>query len=153
MQDPNVVRVGWNTEALTADQIDLGSVRWTLDAIGGDLSGSAAPGEHTVFQSGPVGEPLPRVFDTALPLPQQHPPAPGTHAHANWAFGAEGAYRITVEVAATLTDSDVFTIANGACAPSSTPPTTSTDTGPTTTAPVPTASPAAWARPSCSPPC
>jgi hypothetical protein len=56
-----VVWAGWNTEELTASQVDPASVRWTLDAIGGDERGAAAPGAVTIFQNGSFGEPLPWV--------------------------------------------------------------------------------------------
>ncbi|QQQ73453.1 choice-of-anchor M domain-containing protein [Saccharothrix sp. 6-C] len=139
IQDPDVVWAGWNTESLTSEQVDPESVRWTLDAIGGDVPGSAAPGELTVFQSGPVGEPLPRVFDTALPLPQQHPLVLGTHAHANWTFTAEGVYRLTFTVTATtpdgtpLSDTTTYAIAVGAVDPATVEPGTGTTPSTTTT--------------------
>ncbi|WP_415830193.1 choice-of-anchor M domain-containing protein, partial [Kibdelosporangium persicum] len=79
-----IVWAGWNTESLTASQVDPGSVRWTLDAISGDKRDSAPPGAMTIFQGGSFGEPLPRVFDTHLALPQSYGLVLGTHAHANW---------------------------------------------------------------------
>ncbi len=139
VQDPNVVWAGWNTESLTADQVDPDSVRWTLDAIGGDAAGSPAPGQLTVFQTGPVGDPLPRVFDTAQPLPQQYPLVLGTHAHANWTFSAEGVYRLTFTVRATtpdgtpLSDTTTYAIAVGAVDPTTVKPGTGTDPTTTTT--------------------
>jgi surface-anchored protein len=139
VQIPEIVWAGWNTEGLTPDQVGPDSVRWTLDAIGGDLPGSPAPGNLTVFQTGPVGEPLPRVFDTSLPLPQQQPLVLGTHAHANWMFNAEGVYRLTVTVTATtpdgspLRDTTTYAIAVGAVDPTTVKPGTGTDPSTTTT--------------------
>ncbi|GGP66069.1 TIGR03773 family transporter-associated surface protein [Saccharothrix coeruleofusca] len=132
IQNPDVVWAGWNTESLTADRVAPDSVRWTLDAIGGDAPGSAAPGKLTVFQTGPVGEPLPRVFDTSGPLPQSTPLVPGTHAHANWTFSAQGVYRLTFTVEATtpdgtpLRDTTTYAIAVGAVDPSTVRPGTGT---------------------------
>lgn len=139
VQDPNVVWAGWNTESLTAAQVAPDSVRWTLDSVSGDQRGAPAPGKLTVFQSGPFGEPLPRVFDTAQPLPQHHPLPLGTHAHANWTFSAQGVYRLAFTVEATtpagapLRDTTTYTIAVGDVDPRTVQPGVPTTTTTTTT--------------------
>jgi surface-anchored protein len=153
-QVEGIVWAGWNTEGLDATQVDPASVRWTLDAIGGDERGSDAPGAMTIFQNGAFGEPLPRVFDTHEPLPQSYGLTLGTHAHANWTFGAEGVYRVTFTVTATsvtgapLTDTETYTFAVGDIDPAtvepgegSEPPTTTTTPSTTTTTSTTTAAP------------
>lgn len=145
-QAENIVWAGWNTESLDASQVDPNSVRWTLDAITGDERGSTPPGAMTIFQSGSFGEPLPRVFDTNLPLPQTYDLVLGTHAHANWTFDAEGVYRLTFTVTATsaggqpLADTETYTLVIGDVDPTTVepgegaePPTTTTTTTTTTT--------------------
>jgi surface-anchored protein len=135
----DIVWAGWNTESLKPHEVDPNSALWTLDAIGGDLPGSAAPGNLTVFQTGSTGQPLPRVFDTSLSLPQQYPLVLGTHAHANWMFNAEGVYRLTVTVTATtldgspLRDTTTYAIAVGAVDPTTVKPGTGADPSTTTT--------------------
>ncbi|MGC7102730.1 choice-of-anchor M domain-containing protein [Amycolatopsis lurida] len=127
-QVEGVVWAGWNTESLTASQVDPNSVRWTLDAISGDERGSAPPGAMTIFQNGSFGEPLPRVFDTNLPLPQSYGMVLGTHAHANWTFNAEGVYRLKFTVTATsadgtpLSDTETYTFAIGEIDPATVKP-------------------------------
>jgi surface-anchored protein len=141
-----IVWAGWNTESLDASQVDPNSVRWTLNAITGDKRGSTPPGAMTIFQNGSFGEPLPRVFDTKLPLPQTYGLALGTHAHANWTFTAEGVYRLTFTVTATsaggqpLADTETYTLAIGDVDPKTVepgegavPPTTTAPTSPTKT--------------------
>jgi putative ABC transporter-associated repeat protein len=145
-QIPGIVWAGWNTESLDPREV-RGDVRVSWSAVDG-------PGEVAVFLTGITPTVL---VDSGDGLPDAVTVPLGTHAHANWAFGAEGVYRITVEVTATLADGravsdrDVFTVAvgavdptaDGACAP---PPPPTTSTTPATTAPVPsTTSPAASA--------
>jgi putative ABC transporter-associated repeat protein len=122
-QIPGIVWAGWNTESLDPRDIS-GDVSVRMSAVDG-------PGRVAVFLTGLTPTVL---VDSADGLPDGITVPLGTHAHANWAFSAEGTYRVTVEVTATLangrtaTDSDVFTIAVGAvdptagrsCAPSTT---------------------------------
>ncbi len=106
-QDPSLVWLGWNTELLNAG--NAGSpVTWTLDSVDG-------PGDVTVFLSGAFGGVQSVVFDGTgryeIPL--------GVHAHANWAFSAQGVYRLRMTQSVTLaggarsSDTATLTIAVG----------------------------------------
>ncbi|KTR94742.1 hypothetical protein NS220_08095 [Microbacterium testaceum] len=94
-QNPDLVWLGWNTEMLN-DGNTAGPVRWTIDGIDG-------PGRVTVYLSGSFGGVQQTIFAGGgsydIPL--------GVHAHANWAFSAEGVYRITSTQTATLADGRV----------------------------------------------
>ncbi|MEV8147403.1 TIGR03773 family transporter-associated surface protein [Arthrobacter sp. NPDC080073] len=101
-QNPNLIWMGWNTEALNAGNT-RGPVSWTIDSISG-------PGEVKVYLSSAFGGVQRMVFNNggnySIPL--------GVHAHANWAFSAEGVYRIRTTQTATLTNgqasSDIQTL-------------------------------------------
>lgn len=94
-QNPDLVWLGWNTEALNAGNT-AGPVRWTIEGIEG-------PGRVSVYLSGAFGGVQQTIFSGGgaydIPL--------GVHAHANWAFSAEGVYRLTSTQTATLTDGRV----------------------------------------------
>lgn len=110
-QDPAIVWAGWSTEALSPDQAPPG-IDWSLDAIEG-------PGSIAVFQNDAVGGIAAKVFDSRQALPQSSHVALGTHAHANWAFSAEGIYHLTFTVTSTtpggqpLRDTKVYNFAVG----------------------------------------
>jgi putative ABC transporter-associated repeat protein len=95
-QNPDLVWLGWNTEALNSGNT-AGPVRWTIDEIEG-------PGRVSVYLSGAFGGVQQTIFAGGgsydIPL--------GVHAHANWAFSAEGVYRITSTQTATLLDGRVI---------------------------------------------
>jgi putative ABC transporter-associated repeat protein len=89
-QDPDVVWLGWNTEEIARDQVS-GAVTWRLDEVDG-------PGEVAVYELDSFGQPR-VILDGAgdsygIPV--------GTHAHGNWAFTEEGAYRLTFTHTARL---------------------------------------------------
>ncbi|NLP82770.1 hypothetical protein HF576_02825 [Microbacterium sp. CFH 90308] len=94
-QNAELIWLGWNTESLNAGNA-RGPVRWTIDAVNG-------PGAVKVYLSGSFGGVQQMVFDGGgtygIPL--------GVHAHANWAFTAEGVYRITSTQTMTLADGSV----------------------------------------------
>lgn len=94
-QNPDLVWLGWNTEALNAGNT-TGPVRWSIDGIDG-------PGRVSVYLTGAFGGVQQAIFSGGgtydIPL--------GVHAHANWAFSAEGVYRITSTQTATLADGRV----------------------------------------------
>ncbi|WP_307218895.1 TIGR03773 family transporter-associated surface protein [Microbacterium sp. SORGH_AS_0888] len=94
-QDPDLVWLGWSTESLNAGNV-RGPVRWTIDAIEG-------PGRVTAYLSGSFGGVQQVIFADGgsydIPL--------GVHAHANWAFSAQGVYRITSTQTVTLADGRV----------------------------------------------
>lgn len=107
-QIPGILWPGWNTEELDTSTVS-GDVTWSLTEVDG-------PGAVAVFLSG-LSPTV--VFNAADGLPDTlHVPL-GTHAHANWAFGAEGIYRLSFTVTATLasgetqTDTDTYTFAVG----------------------------------------
>jgi surface-anchored protein len=107
-QVPGIVWAGWNTEALSAATVN-GAVTVGLTEVDG-------PGNVAVFLTG-LSPTV--VFNAADGLPDSLNIPLGTHAHANWGFTAEGVYRLTVTVAATLasgatqTDTDTYTVAVG----------------------------------------
>lgn len=107
-QNPDLVWLGWNTEALSRANA-AGPVDWSLDGVAG-------PGRLTVYTSGVFGGVQNVVLDGAgssyrIPL--------GVHAHANWAFSAEGVYRLRMTQTVTLpsgersSDTATLTIAVG----------------------------------------
>lgn len=106
-QNPALVWLGWNTESLNAGNT-RGPVAWSIDSIDG-------PGSVTVYTTGSFGGVQEIVFDGrggySIPL--------GVHAHANWAFSAEGIYRLTMTQTADLvgggtsSDTETLTIAVG----------------------------------------
>jgi putative ABC transporter-associated repeat protein len=124
---------GWNTEELTGSQV-AGPVTWRLDAVDG-------PGAVTVFQTGVFGDPQ-FVFRSDDGLPDAYSIPLGTHAHANWAFSREGAYRLTFTMSARLTDGRTATDTQTLAV------TVGTRTGPP---PTPTPDPAAPGAPAPSP--
>lgn len=135
VQRAGVLWAGWNTEALTSAQVD-GPVAWRLDAVDG-------PGDVTVFQTGVFGEPD-VLFRTADGLPDTREVPVGTHAHGNWVFTREGAYRLTFTMSArlqggeTVQDTQTLPVTVGAAAA----PTPTATPLPTPGAPAPTAAPA-----------
>lgn len=94
-QNPDLIWLGWSTEALNAGNT-RGPVTWSIDSISG-------PGSVKAYLTGSFGGVQSMVFDNggsySIPL--------GVHAHANWAFSAEGIYRITMTQTATLTNGQV----------------------------------------------
>lgn len=125
---------GWNTEELSAAQVD-GPVTWRLESVEG-------PGAVSVFQSGTFGTPE-IVFRSDDGLPDGYSIPLGTHAHANWAFSRAGAYRLTFTMSARLrggqTTSDTQTLA--VMVGSATDPTPTPTPDPGTPTPTPTATP------------
>jgi surface-anchored protein len=85
-QKPDVVWIGWNTEALTPAVGAIGPVTWSLDAVDG-------PGRVSVFTTDAFGTPS-VVFDSGDGLPDRHEVPLGVHAHGNWAFSAPGTYTL-----------------------------------------------------------
>lgn len=136
-QITGIVWAGWNTESLSPDTVN-GDVTMRLTEVDG-------PGNVAVFLTGLAPT---VVFNAADGLPDTLRVPLGTHAHANWGFTAEGIYRLTVAVTATLasgetqTDTDTYTFAVGDVDPSTALGGHCTGgggpTGTTTTTPVPT---------------
>jgi putative ABC transporter-associated repeat protein len=92
-QNPALIWLGWNTEALNAGNTSS-PISWRLDSVDG-------PGSVTVYSSGSFGGVQQVVLagsGSSYAIP------PGVHAHANWAFSAEGVYRLRMTQAVTLAD-------------------------------------------------
>lgn len=112
-QNPGLIWLGWSTESLNAGNTQ-GPVTWTINSING-------PGSLRVYLSGSFGGVQSMVFNNggsySIPL--------GVHAHANWAFSAEGIYRISTTQTATLangqvsSDTEILTIVVGNVDPAS----------------------------------
>lgn len=92
VQRQGVVWLGWSTEALAPGSVD-GDVSWELSAVEG-------PGEVAIYQSGEAGPVV--LMSSADGLPDSIVVRRGVHAHANWAFSAEGEYRLTFTHSATV---------------------------------------------------
>ncbi|MFC6355897.1 TIGR03773 family transporter-associated surface protein [Luethyella okanaganae] len=113
-QNPELIWLGWNSEALNAGNA-RSEVSWTLNSVNG-------PGSVKVYQSGVFGGVQSMMLNGggssySIPL--------GVHAHANWAFSAEGIYRLEMTQTLTLangqrsSDTETLTIAVGNVDPAS----------------------------------
>lgn len=97
VQDPDLLWLGYATEEIESGVVEGDVVDWTLLDVDG-------PGDFHLFTTGAFGEPTilfdsPDGFaDDVLPVPT------GVHAHANWSFGAEGTYTVTVQYDAVLVE-------------------------------------------------
>lgn len=94
VQDPDLVWPGWSTERLSTGQLAGDAVRLRLVGVQG-------PGKVVVFTTDQFGGPS-VLFDSSGPPDRELVVPIRTHAHANWAFGAAGVYRLTVEVSGDL---------------------------------------------------
>ncbi len=111
-QNYDLIWLGWSTELLNAGNASS-PVSWSLTSVDG-------PGTVKVYTVGTFGNLQEMVFDGTgthtIPL--------GSHVHANWAFSAQGVYRLHFTQTATLangqrsSDSEVLTIAVGDVDPS-----------------------------------
>ncbi|GIJ76491.1 surface-anchored protein [Micromonospora phaseoli] len=95
-QNQNLLWPGWNTTT-------LGSGVFTGDRVKLSLVDATGPGAVSVFTQDTFGSPLIK-FRSDDGLPDAIDVPVRTHAHANWAFSAEGAYTLTFQVDATRTD-------------------------------------------------
>lgn len=96
VQDPALLWPGWSTERLPGGTFVGNQATLTLVEVAG-------PGTVSVFAVDPFGNPVVRwraqggtVDPDAITVPIP------THAHANWAFGAQGEYTLTFQADATL---------------------------------------------------
>ncbi|MGC9540648.1 choice-of-anchor M domain-containing protein [Streptomyces sp. UG1] len=105
-QNAGIVWPGWNTTEYAKADLD-GRVSFRLDSVQG-------PGNIAMFHNGAMGVPVVSL-NSGDGLPDAHTLGAGTHSHFDWVFGAEGVYRTTFTVSATLADgtkvSDTETIA------------------------------------------
>ncbi|MEV2237107.1 choice-of-anchor M domain-containing protein [Micromonospora sp. NPDC049891] len=95
-QNQNLLWPGWNTTTLGAGTFAGDKVRLSLVDVDG-------PGAVSAFTQDTFGGPLVK-FRSDDGLPDAIDVPVRTHAHANWAFSAEGAYTLTFQADATLTN-------------------------------------------------
>lgn len=106
-QKPDLIWLGWSTESLTSGSAS-GPVEWTINSVDG-------PGRLTVYLTGAFGG----VQEVVFAGPGSYRIPLGVHAHANWAFSAEGVYRINATQTVTLpsgqraSDTETMTIVVG----------------------------------------
>ena len=81
---------GFSSEGVPVGVLDDDQLTLRLEAVSG-------PGTLHVFQSGAFGEPN-RLFSSTDTVHRAWTIPRGTHAHANWAFSAPGAYTLTFTV-------------------------------------------------------
>jgi surface-anchored protein len=94
VQDPELVWPGWSTERLSAGQLAGDSLRMRLVGVDG-------PGPLALFTTDQFGSPT-VLWDSDGGSANEFQVPIRTHAHANWAFGEAGVYRVTVEVTGTI---------------------------------------------------
>ena len=92
-QNAGIVWPGWNTMEFAKADLD-GRVSFRLDSVQG-------PGNIAMFHNGAMGDPV-ISLNSGDGLPDTHTLGGGTHSHFDWVFGAEGVYRTTFTVGATL---------------------------------------------------
>jgi surface-anchored protein/LPXTG-motif cell wall-anchored protein len=118
-QQAGILWTGWSTEELHADQI-AGPITWRLTKVDG-------PGAFGIFTTGSFGDST-VIFNSVDGLPDSHPVALGTHAHANWGFAKQGIYRLTFDTTTkltggqTVTDTEAYTFAVGDVDPNNATP-------------------------------
>gem|GEM_PF-1005048 len=93
-EDSSLVWPGWSTERLPSGKVRGDIVTWRLRSVKG-------PGAVAVFTTDQFGVPS-VIFDSDGGGRNETTVRINTHAHANWAFAAPGAYQLTFEVAADL---------------------------------------------------
>ncbi|WP_035812806.1 choice-of-anchor M domain-containing protein [Jiangella gansuensis] len=93
-QDQELIWPGWSTESLPAG-VFTNPLRIQITDVDG-------PGDVFLWQTGSFGQSLPVLAGGGHQLPGTIPANVNVHAHANWAFTAEGTYRLTVEAAGDL---------------------------------------------------
>ncbi|PJJ55684.1 choice-of-anchor M domain-containing protein [Compostimonas suwonensis] len=103
---PELIWLGWNTEEVGGGRL-ASPVTWRLTSVEG-------PGTVTIYELGAFGDPRIVLREGGaydIPL--------GVHAHGNWAFTAQGVYRLHFTQSAILpggavtSDSETLTIAVG----------------------------------------
>ncbi len=94
-QIDGLVWPGWSTEEFATSDV-RGDVSFSLDSAEG-------PGSVAVFSTGATGS-VTIGLDSRDGLPDVLAHSAHAHSHWNWAFTAEGVYRTTFTVSATLAD-------------------------------------------------
>jgi len=106
-QNPNLAWLGWNTESITSGQA-ASPVTWALNSVEG-------AGTVNVYLQGAFGGVQSVVFSNG----GSHNIDLGKHVHGNWAFSAEGIYKLNLTQSITLangtvsSDTETLTIAVG----------------------------------------
>ena len=93
-QDPELIWPGWSTERIPAG-VFTNPLRIEITDVEG-------PGDIFMWQTGSFGQSI-SVLGGGFQLPGTISPNVNVHAHANWAFTAEGQYTLTVQASGTLT--------------------------------------------------
>jgi surface-anchored protein len=130
VQNQALLWPGWNTQEIRRGVLAGDSLRLRLLATDG-------PGPFALFTTDEFGSPT-LLFDSDDGRPDELSVPVETHAHGNWAFGAEGTYQLTFEIAADLagggvtSDRATYAFDVGQASPSTT---TTAARGSTTTAP------------------
>jgi surface-anchored protein len=102
-QDPNLLWPGWSTERLRAGVFEGNAVTLTLASVAG-------PGTVTVYNIDAFSNPTVRWrAEDGMVDPDSLVVPINTHAHAVWAFDAEGTYTLTFRADATLTSGEEIT--------------------------------------------
>lgn len=91
-QNANLLWPGWNSTDVAAGVFQNNSLTLSLLSVSG--------GRLSIYTQS-LGAPT-VLFNSGDGLPDARPLAAGTHAHANWAFGAAGTYTATFRVSGTL---------------------------------------------------
>jgi surface-anchored protein len=93
--DPNLLWPGWETMAVPGGAV-------VGNELSFELSGVRGPGNFHLYLVDAFSNPT-VLYDSTQAMPQTMTVPTGVHAHANWAFGAEGLYELTFEVHAEAT--------------------------------------------------
>lgn len=96
VQDPALLWPGWNTTELSSGAL-------TGDKVAISLVGVDGPGDVTLFDTNSLGVPGIR-FRSGDGMPDRLDVPVHTHAHASWAFTAEGTYTLRFQADATRVD-------------------------------------------------
>ncbi len=94
VQDPAILWPGIATEEVPEGAVDGDAVTFRLISMAG-------PGRLAIYSSDPFGNPT-VLLNTGDAAPDTMTFPVGTHAHANWAFTAAGAYTFTFRAEVTI---------------------------------------------------
>lgn len=95
-QDPALLWAGISTEGIATGVFQGNVLVFRLVSVSG-------PGQFSVFDTGPFGDPT-VIYNSSAALPQDLTEPIPTHHHTNWAFGMSGSYTVTFQISGTLTN-------------------------------------------------
>lgn len=101
VQDPSLLWPGWESVAVSAQLFPETTLTWRMIEFSG-------PGEASLFTTDSFGNPT-VMFDSADPMPQTAQILNRSHTHANWAFEAQGLYRMVIEIEGLRNDGATVT--------------------------------------------